>query len=182
MIFRNKMRGLAFAIALPAMMNIAPVSAQEVADSHLAKAREAIAAIKATDQFDQVLPASAFALKEQLIQKDPNLIDKISEVVDDETIKLATRRGDMEREAALAYARVFSEEELAAITEFYKSPVGQKLITDGPIATREMIKAGEIWQAGIARDLAEAVGKRLQDEVGAGGQPLQEEEQEKPAN
>lgn len=175
MSFKSVFRNIVFAVSTSAMLAFSPAYAQDdISDEHLAQAREALTAIGATNDFDSVLPATAFALKEQLVQKDPNLIDLISEIVDEETIKLAPRRGDIEREAALAYARVFTQEELKAISDFYESPAGKKLITDGPIATREMIKAGEIWQTGIARDLAEAVGKRLDQETGSGSTPLQE--------
>ena len=34
-------------------------------------------------------------------------------------------------------------------------------ISDGPIVTRELLKAAEIWQRGIARDLAQSVGTKL---------------------
>lgn len=154
-------RNFLIAMSLPVCLALAPAHAQDVSDAHLEQARKAVSAIRATDQFDVILPGAAQALKEQLIQKDPNLIDLISATVDEETINLAPRRADLERESALAYARVFSEEELKAIADFYNTDAGKKLISDGPIATREMLKAGEIWQAGIARDLAEAVAKRL---------------------
>ena len=176
MIIFARIRRLALVLGFPLIMAIFPAGAQEISDSHLAQARTAVAAIRATDQFDAILPGAAQALKEQLIQKDPNLIDVISTTVDEETIKLASRRGDLERESALAYARVFSEEELKEIAAFYQSPAGKKLITDGPITTREMLKAGEIWQAGIARDLAEAVAKRIQAAVDAQPAPIEPKE------
>ena len=49
---------------------------------------------------------------------------------------------------------MFSEADLNAIAEFYNSDAGKKLISDGPIVTRELFKAADIWQRGIARDLA----------------------------
>ena len=76
------------------------------------------------------------------------------------------RRTDLEKEAALAYARVFSEEDLNAIAAFYNSEAGKKLLSDGPIVTRELFKAADIWQRGVARDLAQSVGAKL----AAGGQ------------
>jgi uncharacterized protein len=135
--------------------------AQEIAESHLNAARAAIAAIKATDQFDSILPRAAEALREELLRKDPNLVEQINTVVNDKTVLLAGRRSDLETEAARTYARVFSEEELNGITTFYTSSAGQKLLSDGPIVVRELLKAANIWQEGIARDLAVEVGKEL---------------------
>ncbi|CAN7392125.1 DUF2059 domain-containing protein [Phyllobacterium sp. LjRoot231] len=129
--------------------------------SHLAAARAAISAIKATDQFDSILPSVAQQLKGELIQKDPNLESIISAAVDEQALALAARRADLENEAARAYAVSFNEEELNAITGFYNSTAGKKLLSEGPIVTREVMKAAGIWQRGIARDLAQAVAEKV---------------------
>ena len=135
--------------------------AADATPEQIAAARAAITAIKATDQFDLILPQAADALRGEMIQKDPNLEQAISAAVDEEVIKLAARRADLEAEAARAYANIFSLEELNAITAFYSSDAGKKLIAEGPLATRKVIEAANIWQAGVARDLAEAVAKKV---------------------
>ena len=157
-------RKVSFAAALmPAFMFAAMLSAsaQEITDSHLTAARAAVTAIKATDQFDAILPRAAESLRSELLRKDPNLVEQINTVVNDKSILLASRRADLETEAARAYARVFTEEELNSMTAFYSSTAGLKLLSDGPIVVRELIKAANIWQEGIARDLAVEVGKEL---------------------
>lgn len=159
--FLNIGRMAAFALALfPALLSSA--MAQEISESHLKAAAEAVKAIKATDQFDAILPRAADALRGELLKKDPNLSDQINAIVTDKTIALAGRRADLETEAARVYARVFTEEELNAITAFYTGPAGQKLIKEGTILVRELVKAANIWQEGIARDLAGSVGEELQ--------------------
>ena len=158
--------------ALAVMAGVHAVQAQEISESHLAAARQAIAAIDATEQFDSILPRAAQALKAELIQKDPNLEDLITKTVDEQALVLASRRADLETEAARAYANAFSEEELKAISSFYESPAGKKLIAEGPIVTREVLKAANIWQNGIARDLAQSVGETLSKQEGA-AQPAQ---------
>ena len=132
-----------------------------ITPSHLAAARAAISAIKATDQFNSILPGVAQQLKGELIQKDPNLESIIGAAVDEQALALAARRADLENEAARAYAVSFSEEELNAITGFYNSEAGKKLLSEGPIVTREVMKAAGIWQRGIARDLAQAVAEKV---------------------
>lgn len=158
--------GLALAAAGLAVTIAGSASAQDITGSHLDAAYKAIDAIGATDEFDDVLPQAAQALKAQLIQKNPNLVDVIDKTVDKNALALAARRGDLEKEAATAYARVFSEEDLKKIADFYNSDVGKKLLSDGPIVTREVLKAEQIWQRGIARDLAQSAGTELSQEVG----------------
>jgi hypothetical protein len=158
-----RIRGGLFAAAASALLvSFAPAYGQDISETHLKAAYAAVDAINATDVYDQILPEVALALKRELIQKDPNLQPLISATVDEKTLELASRRGDLEHEAALAYAKVFSEEELKQMSDFYNSEVGQKLISDGPIVTREVAQAAQIWQRGIARDLAQAVGEHLQ--------------------
>lgn len=151
------------------MAGIHSASAQEATESQLAAARAAITAIHATEQFDSILPNAARALKSELIQKDPNLEALITKTVDDKALALASRRADLETEAARAYAKAFTEDELKAITAFYNSPAGIKLIAEAPVVTREVLKSAQIWQNGIARDLAEQVGEVLAKQAAAAG-------------
>lgn len=172
MTMANRVRLLTATAFLAAAFAFSPARAQDIPDTHLSAARAAIDAIDATDDFDLVLPQAANALKTELIRKNPDLVQLINATVDENALKLAGRRADLEREAALAYARVFTEQELKEIAAFYVSPTGQKLISDGPIVTREVLKAGDIWRQGVARDLATAVGEQIQAavEAKAGGE------------
>jgi hypothetical protein len=158
-------RPLFLIVLLASFGAVAPLKAQEVADTHLKAARAAIDATGATDEFDNIILQLAAALKAQLYQKNPDMQSVISTIVDETAISLAGRRADLEREAALTYTRVFSEQELNEIAAFYSSPTGKKLMSDGPIVMRELVKAAEIWQVGISRDLAAEVGGKLAAEV-----------------
>lgn len=146
--------------------------AQEISAEHIAAAKQAITALGVTDRFDNILPGLAERLKSELIQSSPNVEDQITATVDAKALELAPRRADLEREAALTYARAFSVEELKAISTFYSSDAGKKLLKDGPIATRELMKAADIWAAGINRDLNASSMAELQKVAGADLQPL----------
>lgn len=84
------------------------VKAQEVSEEQLKASRAAIDAIGATAQFDNILPGLAERLKAGLIQDSPNYQDIISSTVDAQALALAPRRGDLEKEAALTYAKTFT--------------------------------------------------------------------------
>jgi hypothetical protein len=158
-------------LAAAAVLALAlPASAQEISETHLKAARAAIGALGATDQFDAILPQAAAALKAELIQKNPDMQQLIVQTVDEKTLSLVSRRADLEKEAATIYARTFSEEELNGIATFYNSGPGKKLLSDGPIVTRELVKAAEIWQRGVARDLAQTVGEELNKAIGTQAQ------------
>ena len=157
-------RSLFAALALSGaafVAGLAPASAQEIAESHLKAARAAITSIHATDSMDAILPQANVLLKQELIQKNPDREADIIQMTDEETLKLAARRGDLEKEVATAFARAFTEQELTEIANFHNSATGKKFLADSPIVGREVEKAVNIWQIGIARDLSQAVAKRL---------------------
>mgnify|MGYP004484481853 CR=1 FL=1 len=149
---RTLRRGLCAAVALAGVV-ATPVLAQDISASHLAAAREAVDAIDTTEQFDQILPNAATQIKAELIVNNPNLQNEISNMVDDNALALASRRGDLENEIARIYAKMFTEQELREISQFYASEAGRKLIQQGPQATREMMAAADVWSNGIVRDL-----------------------------
>jgi uncharacterized protein len=161
----------ATAIILSAVM--VPASrAQEVTEDQVKAARAAIEAISATNGFDNILPNLAERLKTTLIQSSPNYQELITTTVDEKALELAARRADLEHEAATIYAKTFTVDQLNAITAFYTSDAGQKLLKDGPIASREMMKAADIWAAGISRDLNAAATKELGATLTAGQEPV----------
>ena len=163
------LRRCSVAIAMSLVMaSSVPVMAQEPSAEHVAAARKTIEALRATDQFDAILPNAAQGLKTNLIQLAPNLQEIISATVDETAIEMAGRRADLEREAAIIYARSFSIEELEAIQAFYVSDAGKKLIESGPIVTRELLQAAEVWSNGISRDLTRATEEALRARIGDG--------------
>jgi hypothetical protein len=157
--FRNMLAAAGAAVLLA--VSAVPSHADDISETHLQAARDALSAIHATDAFDRILPSAAQALKGQLIQKDPNFQEDIISIVDKQTLALAQRRADLETESATDYAKAFTEDELKAIATFYNSPAGKTLLEKGPQVTAEIGRAAVIWQRGIARDLAEAVAKEM---------------------
>jgi hypothetical protein len=137
--------------------------AQEVSEEQLKIAKQAVAASKSTRTLDNILPSLAENAKKQLIANRPDEADQISDIVDEVAISLAPRRGDLEDEVARAYARIFTIDELKAITAFYTSETGKKLIEQTPVVARSIDQAARVWTNGIRRDLQQGVTKKLQE-------------------
>ncbi len=168
MINSKRFGGVATAVLVAGgILFAATAKAQEIPEAHLQAARSAITALGVTNQFDGILPNLAEGLKAQLIQAYPNFQNEIFSTVDTKALELAGRRGDLEREAALVYAKAFTPEELNAIAAFYTSDAGKKLLTDGPIVTRELVRAAEIWASGIRRDLENSTNQAMLAIAGA---------------
>ena len=150
---------------------VVPGLAQEPSAAHVDAAKAAVEAIGATRQFDNILLGAALNLKRELIQLSPDQEAIISATVDETALNLAGRRGDLETEAARVYASYFTQEELNAIAEFYSSTAGQKLLAEGPKATRDVLRAADIWGRGIARDLASETNTALNARLGGTTDP-----------
>lgn len=175
-------RLLAIAAASTIVVCSSPAFSQDIPEAHLNAARAALVSIHATDSFDSILPQAAGALQQQLIQKNPDMEALITSTVSEKALELAARRADLEKEAALVYAKVFSEQELKDIAAFYASAAGKKLLEEGPRATSELVKAAEIWQNGIARDLAQQVAESLSKAAGSKAPAVPADDAAEPAD
>ncbi len=168
MMLSARLRSLSTVFAASALIALSsPAFSQDVPETHLKAAHAAIEALHATDPFDNILPRAAAGLQQQLIQKNPDMEQLISKTVSEKALAMAARRADLEKEAAIAYAKIFSEKELNEMAAFYSSDTGKKLLEKGPAAMNDIAKAAEIWQNGIARDLAQEVGEALAAADGA---------------
>ncbi|MEE9313704.1 MAG: DUF2059 domain-containing protein [Rhizobiaceae bacterium] len=137
--------------------------AQEPSASHLAVARKALSATKATESFDAILFNASAKLKNQLIAKNPDKADAISNIVDEEALALATRRGDLEGEATRLFATQFTEQELNDIAAFFSSEAGSKYLATTPVLATELSKSARVWANGITRDMSANVLKRMSE-------------------
>ncbi|MFK5977313.1 MAG: DUF2059 domain-containing protein [Rhizobiaceae bacterium] len=158
--------GLAKCVAIAApvlLISLASSNAQESSQSHLDAAKAAISATGTSAPLDNILPVMAEQAKSQLISRRPDIAATISDIVDDASIALAPRRGDLENEVAAIYAKVFSEEELKAIADFYGSDTGKKLLSEAPIIERQIKEASQTWGSGLRRDLSQAIGTKLRE-------------------
>ena len=165
MSFTSRSRGLFAVVALVAFLAVTgrTAHAQEVSEEHLKIARQAVAVSQSTRQMDTILLRIGEQTKQTLIANQPDAADQINTIVDEVTLSLAPRRGQLEDEVARIYARIFSIEELQQIIDFYNSDAGQKLISETPVIARSMNQAARVWTAGVQRDVQEEVRKKIEE-------------------
>jgi len=144
-----------------ASLGVSGVYAQEASESHLAASKRALVATRSTNRLDAILPQMAQQAKAELIRNRPDKEAEITLLVDEAAISLAGRRGDLEGEIVQIFARVFTEEELTAIADFYETEAGKKFLSETPVIIREIDRASRVWSNGVQRDLAEAVREKM---------------------
>ena len=89
-------------------------------------------------------------MTEQMRQSVPNVPsewwDKFMEKIDPE---------ELSELVIPIYEKHFTEAEIVAMLEFYRTPVGRSIISKMPAVTQESMVAGQIWGTKIAREVVE---------------------------
>jgi hypothetical protein len=132
-----------------------PARADEITPSHLQAALDAVVASRLNTTYDTVLPQISESVQSQLIRQRPDLYQKIADVVNEVALSLVSRRADLNNDVARVWANAFTEEELNAITAFYKSPAGQKFLTVSPKVVFDSSNALKGWSERVAEEMME---------------------------
>ena len=147
--FRTLVGGAIVALSL-ALAAAVPARAQEISPSHLAAALDVVISTKTGQNFDNVLPALAIQVQDQLIRIRPDLHAQITAAVDAMALELVPRRAELNNDIARIWAQAFTEEELVAIATFYKSPAGSKLAESGAAVLAQSVQAAQGWSERLA--------------------------------
>lgn len=150
---------LVAATLLPVVVNAQDA---KVSEAQLEAARKVVVANKALNAFDEILPLMAEQTRTIFIQADPFRSDEVSEVTNDVALKLAAKRKDLNEMIYGIWANRFTVEELQQLTDFYNSPLGQKLATETPSITALSIGAARQWQDQISTEMVSLVRDELQ--------------------
>jgi hypothetical protein len=158
------MRGFIRMIGLLSLLILLPVSlarAQAPSPEALAAAKDVVATIHMDEQLSAILPAMVKNLKPSIVQGRPEVdrqYDAVAPLIVD---GFKARMSELIDAAAIVYARNFSTEDLQALNEFYKTPLGQRLLQKLPIVTQETMVAG----AKFGRSVGEDMDKRMKEEL-----------------
>jgi hypothetical protein len=147
------------ALALPTIASVARAQAPD--PDRLAAAKEMMDASRVDRQFAQVIPLLLDRLKESFSRVAPERREIIENVFQQMQSRFVSRRGELLDEIAALYAQRLEAAEMRAVAEFYKSPVGSKLIDVQPEIMQESILAGQRWGARIGREIEEEARREL---------------------
>ena len=149
--------GLAVALALigaPAMAQTpaapAATSGKPASAAAIASAKELLTLKNASAVYADAVPSMVAQTKNTLLQSNLNLQKDLNEVAAIVAKNLAGREKEMGDGMAQIYASEFTEQELKDLVTFYKSPLGQKLITAEPRAIQGSMGFMQKWAQGFA--------------------------------
>ena len=151
----------AIAAIVVMLMGAAPVSAQAPSAETMAAAREVVSVARMTDQFKQLMPILMQQFKPVVAQGRADVEKDYDAVVPQILNAMNERLTELSELMASVYARHFSAAELRDLTAFYRTPTGQKFISEQPAVAREGMQAGQQFAQVIGADLQ----KRIVDEL-----------------
>ncbi len=132
-------------------------AAQEISPSQLAAAERVVKSAPQIGNFDVLLPQTATMMKDQLIGQRPDLYREITQVVDEDAVKLVPRRADLDKDIARIWAKNFTEDELNAINDFFSSDVGKKYKDIASTVGPDIIQASKNWRDRVRGELLDMV-------------------------
>jgi len=136
--------GLPAAAQQPAQQP-APRQLKQGSPAAMASAREILAMKNASAMYASVVPNIVQQTKNQLMQSNLNYQKDLNEVAVIVAQKLAGREKEIGEGMATVYANEFTEQELKDLVTFYKTPLGQKLLSTEPRAIQFSMSFMNQW-------------------------------------
>ena len=145
-----------------------PAETPAVAASHTEAAMNFLRASGALKGFGDMIPQFLDPVRLQYVKQRPEIQDLINEASLAVVPEFVKRIDDLTRDLANVYTTRFTEEELVQMTEFYRSPVGQKLATIQAEVLQSSVPVVQTWSRKVMADMQSSV----KAEVAKKGQKL----------
>jgi hypothetical protein len=127
----------------------------------LAAARELVTTINLTKQFTALMPTIMKALKPAIVQNRSDVERDYDALTPILLGGFQARLGELSEAVAIIYASNFSADDLHALTAFYKTPLGQKLLQKTPVVATETMGAGQKFGQSVAADMRQRMIEEL---------------------
>jgi hypothetical protein len=162
-------RAALFALAVAGVS--ATASAQQPpapSAASIAIAKELISLKGAAQMFNPIVSGVIMQVRGQLLQTNVNLAKDLDEVALKLAGELNPRVSEIFDNAAKLYATRFTEQELKDVLAFYKTPAGQKVISQEPQVLDQSVRFADDW----ARRLSSEVMDKMRTEMKKKGHDL----------
>jgi len=162
--------GLALGLALgghpAAAQSTAPL--KPASPAAIAAATEILNMKHASQVYQNAVPSIVQKTKDVLLQNNLNYQKDLNEVAPIVAQNLAGRTKEIGDGMAQIYANEFTEQELKDIVAFYKTPLGQKLLSTEPVAIQMSMSYMNKW----AQAFAETVNAEFRAEMRKRGKEI----------
>jgi uncharacterized protein len=145
-----------------------PAPLKPASPAALAAAKEILAMKNVSAVYTYAVPNLVAQTKDVLLQNNLNYQKDLNEVAVIVAQQLAGREKEIGEGMAKIYANDFTEQELKDLLTFYKSPLGQKLLTQEP----KSIQASMAYMNEWARGFSEVVNGQFRAEMRKRGKEI----------
>jgi hypothetical protein len=146
----------------------APQGMKQGTPACMAAAREILQKKNAAAMYANAVPNIVTQTKDQLMTTNLNYQKDLNEVAPIIAQRLAGREKEIGEGMAQIYCNEFTEKELVDLVAFYKSPLGQKLLTSEPRAVQYSMS----YMNGWAQNFAEIVNGEFRAEMRKRGKQI----------
>jgi hypothetical protein len=126
---------------------------QTASPEALAAAKELMTISKMTDQLKQILPAITQQVRTLIVTANPRAEKDFDALATVMRAAMETRLQVFVDECAKIYARRFTAEELRQVTDFYRTPTGEKFIREQPEVMKESMALGQQWGQAVGQEV-----------------------------
>ena len=167
--YRNSLSHIVF-IGAMICAGLGPIAAhaQQPSAATVALARDVIAIKGAAGMTEPLVRGVIESVKNSFVPTNPNLTRELNDVAATLHKELDGKSSEVIDQMARAYATRFTEQELKDLLVFYKTPLGQKVIREEPIALEDGLKSAQSW----ADAFSQTVMARIRTEMQKKGHPL----------
>ena len=145
-----------------------PPALKPASPGALAAAREILSMKNAAAMYASAVPNIVQQTKDTLLQSNLNYQKDLNEVAVIVAKNLAGREKEIGEGMAKIYANEFTEQELKDLVTFYKTPLGQKLLSNEPRAIQFSMSYMNQW----AQQFAEIVNGEFRSEMRKRGKQI----------
>ncbi|MBV8977792.1 MAG: DUF2059 domain-containing protein [Alphaproteobacteria bacterium] len=153
--------GAAHAQSSPPAASAAPTQTAPT-ESQIAAALDLLDATNAMSNMTQMINTMMNYAMAEVKAQHPDLadadIERYKNILSDEFV---SREPELKRAIAVVYAQHFSEADLHALADFYRSELGKRYIATLPAMIKDMTPAGMAWGRQLAREALEKFLKTL---------------------
>ena len=170
---------LAIGLAVGLALSTLPAGAQQPAaqppaplkpasPSAIAAAKDLLAVKNVSQVYASAVPNIVQRTKDAFLANNLSYQKDLNEVALIVAQTMSGREKEIGEQMAKIYASDFTEQELKDLTTFYKSPIGQKLLTQEP----KTVQASMAYMSQWAQSFSETVANEFRAEMKKRGKPL----------
>lgn len=151
-------------LALSLSLATLPATAQEISPDQLALARKYVDLTNKAQIYAAILAQTAAQTSKLLSQQNPDITDKIDDVIGKTLETYKDKNDDLFNQIARVYAATFTPEELQQMVAFYETPTGQKLAGAAFDLNRDVAKIMKVYTYNFGTEFVTKVRAELKEQ------------------